>query len=504
MANYTYEKVHISKLHPDVENFRFDPVKDEKEAIMTMVNQIPTKIYNMIKSILDNGGIDPSILPNIVPYEKESKEYVVMEGNRRICSLKIIKDVSIIKQTSEYNKIVKLLEKYDLTRIPDEYYCTLYQNKEDTFFWTYLRHSGELDGEGLVSWDSLAIDRFRYGTSQASPTTSYYIINYLNNNTDYNVKNSRFITTLNRIIDSSPGKKYYAVEVEDRQLVFSKDIGETVSKLCLLIENLENKNINTRNANTVDQIQDWIDRLEKEYQSKIIGATFTSTPTTAPTSTPTTTPTSMPTTTPTSTPTTTPTSTPTTTPTSTPTTTPTSTPTTTPISTPTTTPTSRPTSKARPVKLFEDLTYTHVDAKSYGGIIKLGTELTKLSKGATGGNYTTFPICTAMLLRAYIEQAFKYYLNKKGHWDKLCSSRKNTNGDPALGEILIYCRNNKKLLFTDKTQLRLFGILFESDATLKDYLDLNIHHPNIVTVTSIELNGFSNLGLSSFLNYLIQ
>ena len=454
MVNYTYEKVHISKLHPDVKNFRFDPVKDEEEAIITMLNQIPTKIYNMIKSILDNGGIDPSILLNIVPYDKESKEYVVMEGNRRVCSLKIIKDVTIIKRTSEYQKIAKLLEKYDLTRIPDEYYCTLYQNKEDTFFWTYLRHAGELNGEGLVSWDPLSIDRFRYGTSQASPTVSYYIINYLNNNTDYNIKNTRFATTLKRIVDSSPGKKYYAVEVENEQLVFLKDVDETVSKLCLLIENLENKNINTRNANNVEQIQDWIDRLEKEYQSKIIGATF------------------MP-----------------------------STP---PTSTPPTPPTSTPTGKAKLAKLFEDLLYTHVDAKYYGGIIKLGNELTKLSKGASGGNYVTFPIATAMLLRAYIEQAFKYYLNKKGYWESLCASKKNPKGDPALGEILIYCRNNKKLLFTEKTQLRLFGMLFESDATLKDFLDLNIHHPNIVTVTSIELNSFSNSGLSSFLNYLIE
>lgn len=497
MANYTYEKVHINNLHPDVENFRFDPVKDENEAVITMIKQIPTKIYNMIKSILDNGGIDPSILLNIVPYEKGSKEYVVMEGNRRICSLKIIKDVTIIKQTSEYQKIVRLLEKYDLTRIPDEFYCTLYQNKEDTFFWTYLRHSGELDGEGLVSWDAPSIDRFRYGTSQASPSISYYIINYINNNTKYNVTNSRFTTTLNRIVDSSPGKEYYAVEVEDRQLVFSKDISQTVLKLCLLIENLENKNINTRNANTVKQIQGWIDRLDNEYQSKFVGATDK--PTEPPTNKPTESPTNKPMKSPTDKPTEPPTNRPTASPTDK-----TTIPTEPSTSKPTPPDTSTPTGKPRLVKLFEDLVYTHVDAKSYGGIIKLGMELSKLSKGVSGGNYITFPISTAMLLRAYIEQAFKYYLNKNGYWESLCSTRKNPNGDPALGEILIYCRNNKKQLFTDKTQLRLFGILFESDATLKDYLDLNIHHPNIVTVTSIELNSFSNLGLSSFLNYLIK
>ncbi|RFZ79838.1 hypothetical protein DS742_05095 [Lacrimispora amygdalina] len=492
MANYTYEKVHINNLHPDVENFRFDPVENEQEAILTMVNQIPTKIYNMIKSILDNGGIDPSILPNIIPYKKGSKEYIVMEGNRRICSLKIIKDISIIDKSPEYQKLKKLMSKYDLKKIPDEYYCTLYENIQDTYFWTYLRHAGELAGEGLVKWDSLAVDRFKIGTNQSKPNISYYIINYINGNTDYQIKNSRFATTLKRIVDSSAGKMYYDVDVINEELVFKKDKNSTIERLCLLIDNLDNKNITSRNTNTVAEIQNWINRLDKEYklnnsnveisspiiatqQTAVAQQTIEMQPAAAVPPATVISPTAaippksvMPAGT---------------------------------INPPVVLPTSSTVGKVKTKKLFEDL---YIGNNCSSGIINLGNELVKLSKNASGGNYVTYPIATAMLLRAYIEQAFKYYLNKNEHWESLCASKKNPNGDPALGEILSYCRNNRKKLFVDKTQLRLFGILFDKDSTIKDFLDLNIHHPNIVTVSSIELTIFSNLGLTSFLNYLIQ
>ncbi|MCP1103485.1 hypothetical protein M2454_002531 [Aequitasia blattaphilus] len=489
MSKCKYIEVHIDKLHPDVYNFRFDPVKDEAEALKTMVNRFPSKVYNLTKSILDNGGIDPSILPNIVPYEKGSSEYVVMEGNRRITALKIIKNISVISKTSHYKKFEKLLDKYDLTRIPDTYYCAMYEEKEDTYFWTYLRHAGELGGEGLVGWGALDIDRFRIGTKQAEPNISYYIVNYLRDNTQYQFDNLRFTTTLKRIVDSSVGKSYYGLGIVDEKLSFSNDVHETTEKICLLIDNLVNKSITSRNTNTVSDIQNWIDRLDEQYKSLHIMSGVDEEPKKEQSQ-------RMA------------------------------------ISQNSkskesakenrgeeakavnekaeyqsgSTEEARSANKGnvRGKKLFEDLAYSHVDPNTCNGIIKLGNELIKLSKAASNGNYVTYPIATGMLLRAYIEQVFKYYLDKQGHWSILCSTRKNPNGDPALGEILVYCRNNRKVLFTDKTQLRIFGILFDRDSTIKDYLDLNIHHPNVVTITNIELNTFSNRGLSGFLNYLIR
>ena len=485
MGDYKYIDVTINNLFPDTENFRFDPVKDVNMAINTMISQQPTKIYNLVKSILENGSIDPSILPNVVPYDKKSKCYVVMEGNRRITALKIIKDLSIIKDTNQHDRFAKLLSKYDLTRIPESVHCILYQNKEDSYFWTYLRHAGELNGEGLVSWNSLAVDRFRIATKQAEPNISYYIINYLKNKDLLKMDDFRFATTLKRIVDSSVGRDYYGLTIKDNKLTFEKSEDDTIKKILILIEHLIEKSITSRNTNTNADIQNWINRLDKLYlstnpkrdkssqdtasnfkQNENNHENFHAQETKSPTV---------------------------------------------PDNAQKNSSTLEnqknnhevwnPGEKAIPKRFLEDLAFNHLDHTKYNGIINLGNELLKMSK-APSNNYITYPISSAMLLRSLVEQAFKYFLNKNGYWDDLCS--KNKNEDPAFSQILTYCRNNRKRLFTDTTQFRLFGILFDDDSTIKDCLDLNIHHPNIVRITSTELKMFSNLGISSFINLLLK
>lgn len=485
MNNYKYVTINIDKLYPDPENFRFDPVNDFQEAIVTIVNQSPTKMYNLAKSILDN-GMDPSTLPNIVPYEKDSDKYVVMEGNRRITVLKIIKDIFIIASTPHYEKFKKLIERYDTIKVPDEYFCTLYENKEDTYFWTYLRHAGQLDGEGLLTWDTLAIDRFKIATKQAQPNLSYYVINYLKSNTTYQIDTSRLSTTLNRILESSVGKSYYGIAITDQKLIFDNDVSETIEKIVLLISKIRDKVITSRNTNKVSEIKEWIDRLDLEYQSthskkeNIISNDefFTN---------------EMP-------------------------------------------PTVPSVSKSeqqsftnneinpkshqdnvqnkqtnqtsqiiapnniKPKRFLEDLAFAHLDCNKDSGIVNLCCELVKLSKSSSY-NYVTYPIASAMLLRSLIEQAFKHFLTVNNQWNALIEKKTK---DPSLGQILTYCRDHQKLLFPTSTILRLFNILFDKDSTVKDFLDLNIHHPNIVRITSIELNTFSNKGISCFINFLLQ
>lgn len=51
---------------------------------------------------------------------------------------------------------------------------------------------------------------------------------------------------------------------------------------------------------------------------------------------------------------------------------------------------------------------------------------------------------------------------------------------------------------------RTFKILFQDDSTVKDILDLSIHHPNIVNITKPELDRFVAHGLVTFINYLLN
>lgn len=493
IEKHEYLRVNINDLYPDPENYRFDPVNDVNEAILYMVNEIYDKLLVLIRSIIENNGIDPSILPNIVPYKENSNKYIVIEGNRRITAIKIIKNVDLIKESIHYQKFKTLISKYDTTRIPNEYLCVYYSVKTDAQYWVYLRHGGELKGEGLMPWTSLAIQRYKVSTGQEKGDISFYVNDYLRLHKDMNLP-SGISTTLTRILNSNPGKEYYGLYINNDILGFNFDEAITISKLMILIKYLEDKTINSRNANKVSEIGNWITKLDSAYNAKYNvsldngnnsdSINRTSAPIVTPSNktqysqsdnlvhTNNT------------------------------------------ISNSNTSDsiinTNKPDivktkdSKTNPIskiRFMEGLNCVHlIDIAEYKGIVNLCSELTNLSKNAYSG-YSKYPISSGMLLRSLIEQSFKYHLKKLGHWPL---KKKNSNGDPTLGEILGYYRNNQKLLLPDKTISRIFDILFEKDCRVKDILDLSIHHPNIVNITKPQLDSFVDLGIVTFINYLLD
>ena len=153
-------------------------------------------------------------------------------------------------------------------------------------------------------------------------------------------------------------------------------------------------------------------------------------------------------------------------------------------------------------KFMDGLICAHLDSIQCKGIINLCNELVKLSTVNYNG-YSTYPISSGMLLRSLIEQAFKYHLKKKGHWSILANSKK-VKDDPSLGIVLGYYRTHYKELITDTTMIRTFKILFENDSTVKDILDLSIHHPHIVNITKPQLDMFVDIGIVVFINYLLS
>ncbi len=498
MTQCEYELIDIDDLYPFPENYRFDPVSNFEEAILTMVEVMGPKLITLTRSILDRGGIDPSILPNVIFYSHENKhKYIVLEGNRRVTALKIIHNVDIIIKSRHYEKYKTLLSKYNTNNLTHKIMCAVYSKKEDSDSWTFLRHTGENDGEGLISWDPISVERFKVTTGLEKPNVSYCLNKYLIEN---NLKRipPKTSTTFLRILNSSYGKKYYGLSVLDNNLHFDYSKDETMQKIDLLYKYIEDGIINSRNCNKSTEIESWISLLDKQYLSlncmeidistsvnatqplaslpdPIMKQNINSEITENPTD----------------------------------------------VSKQITkekigpvtennilannvsninqnTPNSNP--KVKNPKFMAGLNYSQIDTKKFIGISRLCDELIKLSHPQYN-SYAYYPIASAMLLRALIEQVLHYHLIINNHWKNIPRNAKND--DPTLSKILFYYRNNLKALIPDSTYERLFKTFFETDSKLKDVLDLSIHHPNIVKITRAELDIYANTGLVDLLNYLL-
>ena len=81
--------IKLTSLFVNTENYRFEPLSSQKEAIDKMVEDQGDKLYSLVDDIVTN-GLSPVDLIIVTPNEDNSK-YIVLEGNRRNNIVKIIK-----------------------------------------------------------------------------------------------------------------------------------------------------------------------------------------------------------------------------------------------------------------------------------------------------------------------------------------------------------------------------------------------------------------------------
>ncbi|WP_052121861.1 ParB N-terminal domain-containing protein [Gallibacterium anatis] len=75
----------ITRLYLDSKNPRHIPIENQKEIIAFLIEN--EKIKPLAKDIAEKGLINPLDLVGIT---EENKKKIVLEGNRRICALKLL------------------------------------------------------------------------------------------------------------------------------------------------------------------------------------------------------------------------------------------------------------------------------------------------------------------------------------------------------------------------------------------------------------------------------
>lgn len=158
--DYQITKVDLSLLMVNVENPRFEAVGNQREAINQMINNQNEKLARLAQDILDF-GLNPSDLI-IVHKEKEPEGfYNVLEGNRRVTALKLMMNPDLIsdKHKSLFNTFKMLSERFYLNPIT-ELTCAVFEDEKSANRWVKLKHTGENDGIGIVSWDAQQKARF--------------------------------------------------------------------------------------------------------------------------------------------------------------------------------------------------------------------------------------------------------------------------------------------------------------------------------------------------------
>jgi hypothetical protein len=192
--------IKINSLLLNLDNSRFpETPESQREAIIQMVNIQGDRIVSLARDIIEN-GLDPS--ENIIVHKGSDGKSVVMEGNRRLTTLKLLNQPDLIPANNTTNKIKKILQTNP--DIPDSLSCVVFGDESEFEHWINLKHTGANNGAGRVNWTGQEVDRHK--AKHGNTSYGNQLLTFINKEAaipDSIKTNTQklYITNINRLLD---------------------------------------------------------------------------------------------------------------------------------------------------------------------------------------------------------------------------------------------------------------------------------------------------------------
>jgi len=242
-------RIAVENLLIDLQNPRYDPRTNQREAIITIAHDQGVKLANLAEDVVDK-GLNPSELPMVTP-AGDRNIYIVLEGNRRVAALKLLSSPTLVASLALPAYLAKRYSELcarSKGTIPTEIECVVLP-REDANDWIDLRHTGENEGVGVVTWDGIQTHRFRGNSPAYQAIELVKSSAYLDDNTRGKLSKIS-ITNIERVLTTPEARKLLGVEIKDRQLILKSPEEDAVARLALVVTDVANKHIKVGDVET--------------------------------------------------------------------------------------------------------------------------------------------------------------------------------------------------------------------------------------------------------------
>ena len=151
------EFIAIDDLCLDEENPRFD-VNELEEGGQSGIIAWLIEHEQVLALARDIVAVGPSPLHRICAM-RENGRNVVLNGNRRICALKLLRnpDLAPEKERGRFKSAVKSLD----TKLPETVECVFFDNRDKAGPWLEREHMGASKGRGLRPWSAMRKNHYK-------------------------------------------------------------------------------------------------------------------------------------------------------------------------------------------------------------------------------------------------------------------------------------------------------------------------------------------------------
>ena len=208
------EKLELSKIVINKDNDRFEPQVSEKKAIEEMINNEKDRLYRLGVDIKEK-GLNPMTIPCAI---RHNGKFVLKDGNRRMTTIKLIKEDNLRDLITDSNLKRKFEELSNecKDRLPTKFEVAVFEKEEEEEAdrWIERIHAGEKGGIGQTKWSPKAKQRFeeRRGNNTG---LGHQALSILGENFDTTgIQRS----TLDRVLGDPDVREFYSIEVKKKRI----------------------------------------------------------------------------------------------------------------------------------------------------------------------------------------------------------------------------------------------------------------------------------------------
>lgn len=151
---YSIRSIPLGQIYLDNDNPRHDPIDNEPEIIAHLIGK--ERVRKLAEDIARK-GMSPLDRLGVIAHPKVDGSYVALEGNRRLCALKLLSD----PEKAPTEAMRRVFRDLKATATPvKQIDVAVFDTRADSRHWLRIRHEGELDGVGTKGWKSAQKTRF--------------------------------------------------------------------------------------------------------------------------------------------------------------------------------------------------------------------------------------------------------------------------------------------------------------------------------------------------------
>lgn len=225
------------------------PSLGQRSILRELAKHLDRRLLKLAADIVEY-GVDPSTLPIVMATRDDAGRYTVLEGNRRLAALKCLENPEAIVGAVPLPTVAemrRLSKKYQASPV-ETVRCLVVKDHAEADHWIELRHSGQMEGAGVIPWGADESARWRARSGEFEPHTQ--ALNWLekNGHLDAQKRKGKWTTTFKRVLGTPEVRAKLGVDIQNGEFVVLGHPERVAKALMYVIDRLATGKIRTKDV----------------------------------------------------------------------------------------------------------------------------------------------------------------------------------------------------------------------------------------------------------------